>query len=230
MEADSKVLRETEGREVDYFYPQELVLQMQSDRQQMPLQEQAEHFEAWRLQEQHLVNKLVIAENFNSLSQLYPNWEFAKFYPGSLEGDSSAEIVGTWSPANFHNTAGGLQLRSLIIRTVPQITLRSLGVEMKLTFRLSGHSTFWIISRGVSVSDPDAVICKIRKEQDCQRVFLIFGAPVGPSNEFKFFRKQEIPEINATSDEALAQDYTDVRLTFIDNGDDRVFVAGHCEG
>jgi hypothetical protein len=82
----------------------------------------------------------------------------------------------------------------------------------------------WIITRGSGIRDPDAVICKITKEAESQRVFLIFGAAVGPQNSFKFFKRQEIPELEEVSEEALQNDCLDLKLDFIDNGDDKVFV------
>ena len=143
------------------------------------------------------------------------------FYPGSLE--SPTEIRGDWSPVKIESGAQGLQLRSNIIRSTKKIALSSIACEFKLSFRLIADSTLWILSRGIGVRDPNAVICKIKKEQDNQRVFLIFGANIGKNYEFKFFKKQEFPEISKLGEETL-QDYVDLKMKFIDNGDDKVFV------
>lgn len=128
-------------------------------------------------------------------------------------------------PANFQPTLHGLQIRSLILKSKPSLSLKSIACEIKIHFRLIGDSTLCIISRGAGVKDPDAVVCKIKKEQDSQRVFLIFGGNVGPNNEFKFFKKQEFPEISDLAEEAVVQDFVDMKMTMIDNGDDRVFVS-----
>ena len=47
------------------------------------------------------------------------------------------------------------------------------------------------------------MICKIRKEQDMNRVFLIIGAPIGPKHEFKFFKKQEFPHLEEEDEDFI---------------------------
>ena len=83
----------------------------------------------------------------------------------------------------------------------------------------------WIMTRGAGVRDPDSVVIKIKKEHDSQRVFLIFGANVGVHNEFRFFKKQELPDIGEAGDDNIMQDFVELKLTVIENGDDRVFVT-----
>jgi hypothetical protein len=95
-----------------------------------------------------------------------------------------------------------------------------------LHFRLFGESTLWILSRVTDINDPRAVICKVRKEQECQRAFFIFGAPVGPHEEFRFFRKQAIINPSQDSQESQFYDCIDLKVTYVDNGDDRVWVMG----
>ena len=90
--------------------------------------------------------------------------------------------------------------------------------------RIKGESTFWIITRESNITDPEAVICKVRKEPECQRVFLVFGSLAGPAGAFKFFKNQELPELEEPTAEGLACDYIDLRVNLWDNGDDRVFV------
>lgn len=108
------------------------------------------------------------------------------------------------------------------MKSKPTISLRSIACEITLTFRLSGDSSFYIFTRGVGVKDPDSMICKFKKELDTQRVFLIFGANIGPGNEFKFFKRQEIPELTEINE---TQDYVDIKVNLIDNGDDKVFIT-----
>ena len=145
--------------------------------------------------------------------------------------DPAPNIKGNWEPAVLRNIGkGGLQIRSQILRTKQDLNLRSLAIEVKSAFRLLGDSTLWIISRSSEVTDPNAVICKIRKEADSQRIFLLFGSAVGQNGEFKFFKKQEIPTLNDFTTEALLEDYVDIKLKYVDNGDDRVMVQGAISG
>ena len=187
----------------------------------MPLQHQRENLKEYSLAENHLINKIIVSDSFNKQSSSYESWEIASFYPGNSE--NPAEVHGNWMQANFDASVNGLQLRSFILRTKPTICLKSIASEITLKFRLTGESIFWTITRGLNIKDSEAVICKIKKEKDSQRVFLIFGANIGRSDEFKFFKKQEFPEIS-TKGEEIVQDYVDMKIRFIDNGDDRVFV------
>lgn len=203
------------------LFPQEVCLRQQLERQQIPLKKQKEAFNEKSKEESLLINKIVLSDTFGKQSSEYNSWEMAAFYPGSTENPT--EIRSNWIPLNLELSVQGLQLRSSILKAKPSITLQSLACELKLSFRLVGDSTFWIITRGTGVKDPDAVICKIKKEQDSQRVFLIFGANIGRQNEFKFFKKQEFPEISRSGEE-IFNDFVDMKIKYIDNGDDRVFV------
>lgn len=216
--------RDEEAKSSNHYFPQELIMRLQVDRQEQPLKDQQELYNNWRKQESFLIGKLVLATTFTETHTEYPDWEFASFYPGGTGLDPAAEIRGTWKPAVLHATAQGLQIRSIILRTASSITLRSLACEVKLSFRLVEDATLWVVTRGSGVRDPDSAICKIKKEKDSQRVFIIFGGAVGPSHEFKFFKRQEIPEINDESEDAISQDYVDIKMTYIDNGDDKIFI------
>jgi hypothetical protein len=129
-----------------------------------------------------------------------------------------------WKERELLCSEVGLQLRDTVVRYAKPVTLRSIGLEVRISARLVGEATLWVFSRGDSVTDPDAAICKIRKEQDCQRIFLIFGAALGKDVDFKFLRKQEIPHVGPPTEQGLMLDYTDISLSFTDNGDDRVTV------
>lgn len=203
------------------LFPQEIFMRRQLERQTDPLKRQQDNFLVKLKEERHLVNKIILSDTFGKQSSQYDSWEIAEFYSGSV--DSPTEVRGNWMPVNLELSVNGLQLRSSILKSKPTIALQSLACEFKISFRLVGDSTFWIITRGSGVKDPDIVICKIKKEQDSQRVFLIFGANIGKQNDFKFLKKQEFPEISMTSDEVY-NDFVDMKIKFIDNGDDRVFI------
>lgn len=212
------------------LYPQEQILKAQRERQQMPLLQQRDEYENWFRDEKKLLNKTLLAYNFSETSHPAETLDYAKFFPGITGGQMKAEVLGNWNPAEFQSSTNGLQIRSLILKTRRLLTLKSLAVEVTLYFRLVGESTLWILSRATDINDPGVVICKVRKEQECQRAFLIFGAPVGPNSEFRFFRKQEIVNPSQESQESQFYDFIDIRVTYIDNGDDRVWVTGHSEG
>jgi hypothetical protein len=114
-------------------------------------------------------------------------------------------------------------MRSQILRTIPKISLRSLAAEIKLSVRISGDSTLWIITRGSSIRDRDAAILKLRYETECKRLFYIFGTLIGPQHEFKFINKGELAEFTETSPESIVEDWADLRLKYHDNGDDKTW-------
>ena len=205
--------------------PHELVMRLQVERQEEPLQQQKAMLEEFKQAEADVLNKLVLADSFGSQVTEVPNWELAAFHVRGSSVDSAAEIRGDWQPALVTPTTHGLQLRNFIMRTKRVVYLKSIACEVKLSVRLVGDATLWVITRAAGVKDPDGMVCKVKKEQDTQRVFLTFGAHVGPHNEFKFFKRQELPELAEHNEEALAQDFVDLKMTLIDNGDDRVFVS-----
>ena len=208
----------------DFLFPQEMIMQIQRDRQVVPLQEQFELFSIWREEEKEQLNKMLLADTFTSPTQRMEKWEQARFYPGGGEFGPAPDIRSQWADLMGEMSPQGLPISRVVLRAKPPVSLRALACDLKLAFRLRGSSTLWIITRGSGIRDPDAVICKISKEAESQRVFLIFGAAVGPQNSFKFFKRQEIPEMEDVSEEALQNDSLELKLDFIDNGDDKVFV------
>lgn len=204
------------------LYPQEMILQIQNSRQTIPIQEQKTILEDMKKIESPLINKIVIVDSFSVLSNNHTDWDFCNF---STYDNKPNETRGEWLPANIQSFSHGLQLRSLILKSKPSITLRSIACEMHISVRLAGDSTLWIMTRGVGVRDPDSVVVKVKKEIDSQRVFLIFGGNIGSNHEFQFFKKQELPEIGDVSEDWVIQDFVELKLTIIDNGDDRVFVS-----
>lgn len=208
----------------DFLFPQEMFMQIQRDRQVVPLQEQFELFSIWREEEKDQLNKILLADTFTSPGQRMEKWEQARFYPGGAEFGPAPDIRSQWTDLQADTSAHGLQISRVALRAKPPVSLRALACDIKLSFRLRGSSTFWVITRGLGIRDPDAVICKITKEAESQRVFLVFGAAVGPQNSYKFFKRQEIPELEEVSEEAVQNDCLDLKLDFIDNGDDKVFV------
>ena len=204
------------------LYPQELIMKIQHDRQQVPLSEQKQIQDDLKKEEEKLINKIIIADSFNTLTCSHTDWEFSNF---TTTDNKPSDVRGDWLPANLQSFSHGLQLRSLILRSRPTSSLRTLACEMRISLRLSGDSTLWVMTRGNGVRDPDSVVVKIKKEQDSQRVFLIFGAHIGKNHEFRFFKKQELPETGDASEDWIIQDFVELKLTVIDNGDDKVFVT-----
>lgn len=202
------------------YYPQEMIMQHQHTRQLSSMQLQGMEFDIWKREEQHLTNKILVSEHFEDQTSPSPNWARSTFHStsGILKQDPN------WQEDGVTGSSVGLQLRDCIVRSAQVLTLRSLALEIKLCFRLVGDSSLWIFSRGQSVTDPDSAICKVKKDQDSQRIFLIFGAALGENLDFKFLRKQEVPHVGTPSEEGFTLDYTDVKLCFTDNGDDRVIV------
>jgi hypothetical protein len=74
------------------------------------------------------------------------------------------------------------------------------------------------------MDNPGSVVVKIRKEQNSNRVFLIFGGAVGQNNEFRFFKKLEIPDTKDVLEDGFVIDTTELKVVFIDNGDDKIYL------
>jgi len=134
----------------------------------------------------------------------------------------------------------GLQIRSQIIRTTETVNLRSLACEIKVAGRLVGESSLWIFTRNTNEEvTPYAPVIILKKEQETQKLHLIFGAVIENSSESKekekkkfiFFKRQELPGFtfslqseqfaSTPSIDSLVEDFVDFKLIVIDNGDDK---------
>lgn len=193
------------------------------ERQRQPLLYQRDRFSNWLRKDLKFANKIIIADTFTEQVQDYINWEYTSFYPGWTGHELAVEARGDWVPANFHCSKHGLQIRSLILRSKEEMNLRALSCKIRCTVRLGGESTVWFMTRG-SLSNDETAIVKIRKEQNSHRVFIIFGGPVGPNNEFRFFKKLEIPDTKDVMDDGYITDTTELKLTLVDFGDDKISV------
>lgn len=87
---------------------------------------------------------------------------------------------------------------------------------------------FWICTRGAGIRDPNTAICLISKEINSNATFISLGGPIGAQQEFKFFKKTQIPEVEV-SEEALLEDYQDIHIRYFDNGDDKIQVSAYIE-
>jgi len=58
------------------------------------------------------------------------------FYPGVSAEEPAAEIREKWVQLVETPLSDGLELRQIIIKALPSITLRSLGVDVEIIIRL----------------------------------------------------------------------------------------------
>lgn len=194
----------------------ENLLISQTEKQLALLQQQSRNYAEWHEIEHELIDKFIVQENFIE-SLVSSMWEGAilRYF------DSIVEVKGKWKPISDHCGGDGLYLNNRVIRCKESVKLKTLGVEVKIDFRLSANSELWVLTRGSDLNDPGACIIKITKEQDIDGTFIIFGSPIGEDNEFIFFKRQQIPEENFDPE----QEFTSIEMRIKDNGDDRVFVT-----
>lgn len=76
----------------DFLFPQEMIMQIQRDRQAEPLQEQFELFSVWREEEKDQLGKILLADTFTNVTQKMDKWEQARFYPGGSEFGPAADV------------------------------------------------------------------------------------------------------------------------------------------
>jgi hypothetical protein len=206
--------------EKSVFFPQEQFINQQKDRQKLPLSKQLEDYLKNLESESQYIDQVITSDVFSADSKV-DNWEIASFAPGSL--DKPCDVHSSWNKIVPQDCDKSLIIKNQIVRLRNEVHLLSLAVEIKICFLLVGDSTFWILSRSPNIRGPEVAICKFKKEMDSQRIFVIFGANIGRNNEFKFFKKQEIPEV-FRNDEENSLDRVEMKIKFIDNGDDRVFL------
>lgn len=190
-----------------------VAIQSQQERSSIKVSEQLERYQEWKLLDAHLVGRYVVSENFTTTSRHFPNWQYADV----------SETPLSWTPFTTASSSEGVALTNAVIRPISEIDLRSLGLEIKARFTLIGDSAVWITTRTKDPREVDAVVCKISKDAESQRIFVTLGSNLDIANEFMFFRKQEIPE--TVKQRHSANDSTDIKLTFRDNGDAHLSVT-----
>jgi len=92
---------------------------------------------------------------------------------------------------------------------------------------MGGESCLWIFSRSQDRFTNDNVICYINKELESVRKFINFAVFEGKEENpnvfnLKTFKKQEIPKHDMVYNSTL--DISEIKVRFIDNGDNRCFV------
>ena len=105
------------------------------------------------------------------------------------------------------------------------IALRSLGLELKISILMSGESNFYIFTRCKELEfDKCTTVCCISKELKSARKFISFSVlEKGEDDKYiiKNLKKQEIPHQTHHIEEL---DLSEISFTFLDNGDNRIFV------
>lgn len=202
----------------------EQLLSSQRQRQNSRVQQQEEHFGFWREEEARLLSRDLADESFVQRGYTFEKWLQADFCLEPTPSVGKKHAASQWRPASFVANSFGIQLCGVALKLARPVHLKALALEVRVTLRLKGESEFWLSTRGQGLEDPDAVVCRLLKEENSQRMFLELGALIGPDQAFRFFKRQEIPARKDASEEALACDFTTVHLHFVDNGDSRVLV------
>lgn len=112
--------------------------------------------------------------------------------------------------------------------------MNSDAVEIDVTFRLYGESSFWLFSR-ISVKnctfDEHSAIIKIHKMENSVKSFLSMGTLVNINNELKVktFLRQQLINFNKKKDlKHLEQNFCQYRLLIIDGGEENIYCKVYC--
>ena len=105
------------------------------------------------------------------------------------------------------------------------IAIKSLSLELKISILMSGESNFYIFTRCKSSGfDESTTVCCISKELKSARKFISFAVLEKDENDnflIKNLKKQEIPHQTHHIEDL---DLSEISFTFLDNGDNRIFV------
>ena len=105
------------------------------------------------------------------------------------------------------------------------IAIRSLSLELKISILMSGESNFYIFTRcKESGFDECTAVCCISKELKSARKFISFAVLEKEDDDtffIKTLKKQEIPHQTHHIEDL---DLSELSFTFLDNGDNRIFV------
>lgn len=75
-------------------------------------------------------------------------------------------IVSNWTVSKLTGTSRGLLIRSQIIKTISQVTLRTFAVNINVKARLFGNSMFWIFTRVKDNIECGKPVCILKKMPD----------------------------------------------------------------
>ena len=168
--------------------------------------------------------------------------DISKFQCANFELDDSESIKTlmnnlSWEPINISNINNdeksendfnhNIILKNKIISLNDDyVTLRSLGLEVKISLLMSGESNLYIFTRCKQSEFSEATaICCISKELESARKFISFSVLEKKDNDDGFsirnLKKQEIPH---QDNYIKTLDLSEIEFVFIDNGDNRCFV------
>lgn len=107
-----------------------------------------------------------------------------------------------------------------------EISLRSLSLQCEINILMSGESNFFIFTRCTDKFSNQTALCYISKELESARKFVSFAILEPKDNNNNTFiirnlKKQEIPR---QENYIKALDISEIKFTFVDNGDNRCFV------
>lgn len=202
------------------LHPQEQTYVLQSLRKEIPLRVQTQRLKEFYASEAHKIG-LVVADTVFTEQKGLQDWEICGFSSALWRASTIPRISSEFQELLLGDNSS-LQLVSHVIRLKCTVTLRSLACEIALRVKLTGGSSLWIYTRE-GLNSPNAVVCNLRKEVYSNRLFAILGANIGEENTFKFFKKQEIPEMCFIKHLELF-DSIELEFAVVDNGDERVYV------
>jgi hypothetical protein len=116
----------------------------------------------WQLKEVRLAGRSLVCDTFIGSVLSFPDWQIAKFNPGDLEYPE-VRVTSKWAATHCQPAIKGLAISGHIIRAVPKVTLRTLGSQIRVKFRLIGDGALYLFSRG-AVNDPGTVACCVQKD------------------------------------------------------------------
>ena len=133
--------------------------------------------------------------------------------------------VVSHSNTNSNNTNNIILKNKVIKLTENVIRLRSLSVQCEISLLMSGESEFYMFTRCNEAFTSSCVVCYISKELESARKFVSFAVLEEKEEKGKFMvrniKKQEIPKQEKY---IKALDISEIKFTFVDNGDNKCFI------
>lgn len=173
----------------------------------------------WLMEDSHLKNSYLLIQSFRRSDSSGNIWQSKNFLE---EGDYDFHCYfqGSWVNSTEECKEEGLNLSGKAITYPIKLQLRALAVEIKIRLKLTFHSSFYIITRVQNELLTSTPVIKILKDANLRGIFLVFGSIHPVTHKFSFIKQNQIPEISGNSDE-----YRELEIEVIDNGDDKIFVS-----
>jgi hypothetical protein len=179
---------------------------------------QESHFEEWLQEDRKNLNQYEIIQVFREFHSALDLWQGKTFIEKGQYG-GEYQMSGAWDRLTCKSSEFGLEIQQVMLKVPCLINLRSLAVEIKISTRISFHSSFYVFTRVVDKITERTPVLKICKDVNLRSLFFVCGYIEPKTRKFKFMKQKQVTEIVKFS-----EPHRELEISVLDNGNDKIYV------